>query len=153
MLRFRLFLIVIALVALALTKLVQTAEPIRRLTNTTEQTLCLNPILSDDGQLVVFESTADLANVGTGAGFHALRVSTNASTPVEEIGRSRATSTSISRDGRKITFSSTEDLVGENPDRNSEVYLSDEQDLKQLTHTTASSEINRLIEGSFDPSI
>ena len=153
MLRLKLFVIAIALAVLAVTRLVQTTETIRRLTNTAEQTLCLNPILSDDGQVVVFESTSDLANVGTGPGFHALRISTNGSIAAEEIGRSRATSSSISREGRRITFSSTEDLLGENQDRNSEIYFFDGQRLRQLTHSTASSEVNRLIEGSFEPSI
>ena len=51
------------------------AEPfatLTRVTNTPEHLLNLNPTLSDDGRTIVFESTADLANTGGIASFHAL---------------------------------------------------------------------------------
>ena len=46
------------------------SESVRRVTNTTAQTLNLNPTLSGDGSRVVFESSADLAAAGAGRAFH-----------------------------------------------------------------------------------
>ena len=132
----------------------KTVETIRRLTNTPEQSLNLNPVLSDDGSVVVFESTSDLANVGESNSFHFVRsnVSTQSVT-FEEIANSRAASASISADGHLIAFASTGDLVHENADRNSEIYLFEGNNLKQLTHTLPTSESSRLIDGNFEPSI
>jgi hypothetical protein len=51
---------------------VQSFATLTRLTNTPEHVLNLNPTLSDDGRTVLFESSADLANTGQNASFHAL---------------------------------------------------------------------------------
>jgi len=52
----------------------ETASGIRRLTNTPEHTLNLNPSLSDDGRTVVFESSSDVFGNGGGApSFHGIR--------------------------------------------------------------------------------
>jgi len=135
MLRLTLILLFIALtVVVVVKKSAQTSTSLQRLTNTSEQALNLNPILSDEGSVVVFESTSDLAGTGAGNGFHLLRFNTQHFSGFEEIARSRASAVSISTDGQKIAFASTEDLVGQNPDRNSEIYFFDGT-LKQLTHT------------------
>jgi uncharacterized protein (TIGR03437 family) len=155
MLRLTFVVLIVVLVAFSLAlRQGKTAETIRRLTNTPEQSLNLNPILSDDASVVVFESTSDLADVGGNNTFHAVRsdVSTQSVT-FEEIANSRAASASISANGRVIAFASTEDLVNENPDRNSEIYLFDGNHLKQLTHTVPTVESSRLIDGNFEPSI
>ena len=155
MLRLTFVVLIVVFVAFSLAlRQGKTAETIRRLTNTPEQSLNLNPILSDDGSVVVFESTSDLANVGGNNTFHAVRseVSTQGVT-FEEIANSRASSSSISASGRVIAFASTEDLVNENPDRNSEIYLFDGNNLKQLTHTVPTAESSRLIDGNLEPSI
>ena len=153
MLRLTLILLFIALtVVVVVKKSAQTSTSLQRLTNTSEQALNLNPILSDEGSVVVFESTSDLAGTGAGNGFHLLRFNTQHFSGFEEIARSRASAVSISTDGQKIAFASTEDLVGQNPDRNSEIYFFDGT-LKQLTHTSPRSELTRLTDGNFEPSL
>jgi uncharacterized protein (TIGR03437 family) len=116
---------------------------VTQLTNTPEHVLNLNPTLSDDGRTIVFESSADLANTGGSASFHALR--TDLST-FAEIGRTRAVCPAMSGDGGIIVFASKEDLVGRNADRNSEIFLFDGVKLNQLTET-------RVTEGNLEPSI
>jgi uncharacterized protein (TIGR03437 family) len=153
MLRLTLIALLIVLVALALFKSsAQTSTTFLRLTSTSEQSLNLNPILSEDGSVVVFESTSDLAGAGSGTGFHMLRFNTHNFSGFEEIAPSRANAVSLSTNGQKIAFASTEDLVGENADRNSEIYFFDGR-LKQLTHTLPRTELTRLTDGNFEPSL
>jgi len=52
-----------------------------------------------------------------------------------------------------MAFASKEDLLGLNPDRNSEIYFFDGNALRQVTHTSPQSEARRLSDGSFQPSI
>jgi uncharacterized protein (TIGR03437 family) len=153
MLRFTLVCLGLTLFAVCVlvTHRARSAETLLRLTNTSEQTLNLNPMMSDDGNVVVFESSADLAEVGVSQSFHALR--TNSVSAFEEFARGRLTSASLSADGQKIAFASIEDLIGENADRNSEIYLYDGSVVKQLTHTLPASETSRLTDGNFEPSI
>src|SRR6185369_268202 len=121
-----------------------------RITNTDEHALNLNPTLSDDGEVIVFESSADLAGTGASASFHAIRAELGAFT---EIGATRAVSPALSRDGKIVAFASTEDLVGENADRNSEIFLFDGEKVRQVTHTEPASLTVRLTDGNFQPSI
>jgi hypothetical protein len=153
MLRLTLIVLFISLaLLLAIKKNAQKSTALVRLTNTSEQALNLNAILSDDASIVVFESTSDLADTGAGNGFHLLRFNTQNFSGFEEIARSRASAVSLSTDGQKIAFASTEDLVGQNADRNSEIYFFDGT-LKQLTHTSPRSELTRLTDGNFEPSL
>ncbi|MGB7922917.1 MAG: hypothetical protein WCF57_06705, partial [Pyrinomonadaceae bacterium] len=46
---------------------------VRRITNTTEEGVSLNPGMSGDGRHIAFESTKDLAQAGGSGGFRALR--------------------------------------------------------------------------------
>src|SRR6185369_14427203 len=101
-----------------------------RLTNTDEHALNLNPTLSDDGEVVVFESSADLAGTGASASFHALRAELGAGPAFAELAATRAVSAALSRDGKMIAFASTEDLIGQNADRNSEIFLFDGEKLR-----------------------
>src|SRR6185295_13441094 len=95
----------------------------------------------------VFESSADLANTGHSATFHALRTDPAADFPsFAELGATRAVCPAVSGDGRIVVFASKEDLVGRNADRNSEIYLFDGVKLRQLTET-------RLSDGNFQASI
>src|SRR3954454_9224048 len=81
---------------------VQSFATLTRLTNTPEQALNLNPTLSDDGQTIVFESSADLA--GTGAiSFHLLRAELSS---FAEIGKTRAVCPAMSGDGKIAVFAS-----------------------------------------------
>src|SRR5689334_9982258 len=86
---------------------VQSFANLTRLTNTPEHALNLNPSLSDDGNVVVFESSADLAGTG-GDSFHAIRAELGLG--FTEIGASRAISPALSSDGKVVAFASMEDL-------------------------------------------
>src|SRR5215510_2323533 len=122
-----------------------------RLTNTPESTLNLNPMLSDDGNVVVFESSADLAETGGNTSFHAIRAELGEA--FTEVGATRVVSPALSSDGKIVAFASTEDLVGQNADRNSEIFLFDGSKLQQLTHTEPASIASRLTDGNFQPSM
>ena len=129
------------------------AEALRRLTNTPDEVINLNPSLSDNGLVVAFESTADLTSEGGSQSFHAFRADLSIVTSLFHIGRTRAVSPSLSSDGQKMAFASNEDLLGLNPDRNSEIYFFDGASLRQLTRTTPTSEETRLADGNFQASI
>ena len=92
-------------------------ESVTRLTNTPEHAMNLNPTLSDDGKIVVFESSADLAGTGANSSFHALRADLNQGSAFTEIGATRAVCPALSSDGKLVAFASAEDLVGQNADR------------------------------------
>ena len=131
----------------------ESSSVFRRLTNTAEQSLNLNPILSDDGQIVAFETTADVAITGTSASVHTVRGRvTSDAVEFGEIGRTRG-QPSLSADGGVIAFASFENLLGKNEDRNSEIFLHDGNGLKQLTETLPTDESTRLEDGNFQPSI
>jgi len=116
-----------------------------RLTTTAEQSLNLNPSLSDDGRVVVFESSANFFSSGPSDSFHAIRVDVGSDPPVfKELAKTRIVSPSLSADGSAIAFASTEDLVGQNADRSSQIYLLTNSGLKQIT---------RLQTGNLWPSI
>ena len=85
-----------------------------RITNTPEQALNLNPTLSDDGRMVVFESSANTLG-GGGPSFQAFRADVSGLAPsFVSIGSTRAVSPALSSDGRIVVFASMEDLVGQN---------------------------------------
>ena len=122
----------------------ETVSTLKRLTNTSGEALNLNPSLSDDGRTVVFESSSDLFWDEGDASFHAIRADVEGGS-LMKIARGRMVSAALSSDARVMTFASTEDLVGQNPDRNSEIFVFDGPMLKQFTHT--------LNENNFGPSI
>jgi uncharacterized protein (TIGR03437 family) len=124
-----------------------------RLTSTPEQALNLNPTISDDGRVVVFESSANLFAGGMNDSFHGFQVDLTNPTRFIDLGRTRMPATALSRDGSMVVFASTEDLVGENADRNSEIFLFSGGRLKQITHTEPRSTATRLTDGNFQPSI
>ena len=130
----------------------QSVSSLTRLTNTAEHMVNLNPSLSDDGKIVAFESSADLAGTGASSSFQALRADLNGSV-FKEMGATRAVSPSLSSDGKVIIFASTEDLLGRNADRNSEIFLFDGSKLQQLTQTAPSDIASRPSEGNFQPSV
>src|ERR1051326_2061392 len=67
-----------------------------RLTTTAEQSLNLNPSLSDDGRVVVFESSANFFSAGPSDGFHALRADVAADAPVfTDVGKTRIISPAL----------------------------------------------------------
>src|SRR5688572_9712225 len=127
---------------------------IRRVTTTSEEVINLNPSLSGDGRIVAFETTGNLTGVGSGHGFRAIRADLAPGiTSFKQIGISRAVAPAVSQDGSSIAFASTEDLVGTNPDRNSEIFLYDGAFVIQITNTTPADITTRLRDGNFQPSI
>lgn len=125
-----------------------------RLTTTAEQAMNLNPSLSDDGRVVVFESSANFFSAGASDGFHALRADVGGDPPVfVDVGKTRIVSPAMSANASVVAFASTEDLVGQNADRNSEIYLLTSSGLKQITHTSPDSDVTRLQDGNLWPSI
>ena len=138
------FLIVSFLLLVNTFSRVQSFANLTRLTNTPERALNLNPSLSDDGKVVVFESSAS-------SSFQAIRAELGIA--FTEIGATRAVCPALSNDGKIVAFASTEDLVGQNADRNSEIFLFDGSTLQQITHSQPDSVASRLIDGNFQPSI
>jgi uncharacterized protein (TIGR03437 family) len=130
----------------------QSNANLTRLTNTPEHTVNLNPAISNDGRVVVFESSADLVRGGESSSFHAFRADLDARAFLD-IGNTRAVSPALSNDGKIVVFASTEDLVGQNTDRNSEIFLFDGHSLTQLTQSKPGSNASRLSDGNFQPSI
>ena len=125
-----------------------------RLTNTSEHAVNLNPTLSDNGQIVVFESSADLSDTRDNSSFQTIRADTFAEIPsFTNIGDTRAVSAALSSDGNTIAFASTEDLIGKNADRNSEIFMFAGSNLKQLTETAPASNTSRLSDGNLQPSV
>ena len=126
---------------------------LRRITNTTEDGLSLNPSISGDGRRVVFESTEDLASSGGVNNFRALQTDL-ATSPSQflQLAISRAVAPGVSQDGSRIVFASTSDPLSQNADGNSEIFLYNGT-LKQITTTTAASLGTRVQDGNFQPSI
>src|SRR5947209_9343421 len=95
---------------------------LRRITNTSEEGINLNPSISGDGRIIAFESTEDIAGAGGSDQFRAIRSNIGVDPPTFlQLGGTRAAAPAISRDGSRITFASTDDPVGMNPDGNSEI--------------------------------
>jgi uncharacterized protein (TIGR03437 family) len=114
----------------------------------------LNPSLSDDGRVVVFESSANFFSAAASDSFHAIRADVGGDPPVfVDVGATRIISPALSKNGSVVAFASPEDLVGENADRNSEIFLLTAAGLKQITHTLPGSDLTRLEDGNFQPSI
>jgi len=125
-----------------------------RLTTTPASAVNLNSSLSDDGRVVMFESPANFFAAGLNDSFHAIRAEVGGDPPVfVDAGRTRIVTPALSSDGSVVAFASTEDLVGENADRNSEIFLSTGSGLKQITHTSPESNLTRLQDGNYQPSI
>ncbi|HEX7955684.1 MAG TPA: hypothetical protein VF508_02010, partial [Pyrinomonadaceae bacterium] len=128
------------------------ADSTRRVTHTPPGSLNLNPALGGDGRVLAFESTADLGARGAGAGFRLLTTDTSASQTFRELALSRAPAPSLSQDGSRALFASREDPLGENRDGNSEIFLSEDGRLRQLTHTLADDPARRATQGCSRPS-
>ena len=127
---------------------------LRRITNTTEEAININPSISGDGRIVAFESTEDLAAAGGSDHFRALRADAGADPATfSQMGGTRAVSPAVSQDGSRIAFASRDDPLGTNPDGNSEIFLYDGARLIQVTNTAPGSLSNRTTNGNFQPSI
>ncbi|MBA3440281.1 MAG: PD40 domain-containing protein [Pyrinomonadaceae bacterium] len=102
------------------------ASQLRRITNTSDGRINLNPSMSGDGQHLVFESTNDIAGVGGPPRIRAIRANIASTPPTfAQVGTTRAHAAAISQDGSRISFASTDDPLGINPDNNSEIFILD----------------------------
>ncbi len=132
----------------------QSQSTLRRITNTTDEGVNINPSLSGDGRIVAFESTEDVAGALGSDGFRAIRANISVNpTTFFEMGRTRAVSPAISQDGSLIAFASKDDPLGTNADGNSEIFLFNGSNLLQVTNTSSGDPANRIANGNFQPSI
>ncbi len=127
---------------------------LRRITNTTEEGININPSLSGDGKILAFESTEDVAGAGGTDHFRAIRANVSVDPATFfQMGGTRAVAPGISQDGSRIAFASKDDPLGTNHDGNSEIFLFNGSNLLQITNTTPGDPANRVINGNFQPSI
>lgn len=127
---------------------------LRRLTNTSEEGININPSISGDGRVLAFESTEDVAHAGGTDRFRAIRANiTPDPATFFQMGATRAVAPAVSQDGSRIAFASKDDPLGTNGDGNSEVFLFDAAKLIQVTNTSPGDVTNRVVEGNFQPSI
>src|ERR1044071_3200778 len=125
------------------------SSTLRRVTNTSEEGINLNPTISGDGRVIGFESTEDIAAAGGSDHFRAIRANlTNDSATFFQIAGSRFISPAISQDGSRIAFASRDDLLGTNSDGNSEIFLFDGAKLSQIAKTSPGSLTNRITNGN-----
>lgn len=133
----------------------RTQSPLRRITNTAEDGISINPSISGDGRFVAFESTEDVAGTGGGPeGLRAIRanVAVDPATFVQ-LGATRAPAPSMSQDGSRVAFASKDNPLGTNGDANSEIFLYDGARLIQVTDTSPRDISTRTVDGNFQPSI
>src|ERR1051325_3005772 len=129
-------------------------SPLRRITNTTEEGISLNPSISGDGRVLAFESTEDIAHAGGAESFRAIRANISVDPPTFlQMGATRAPAPAIAQDGSRIAFASKDDPLGTNADGNSEIFLYDGAKLIQVTNTSPGDIANRITNGNFQPSI
>jgi uncharacterized protein (TIGR03437 family) len=130
------------------------SSTLRRITNTSEEGINLNPSISGDGRVIGFESTEDVASAGGTDHFRAIRANiTGDPASFFQIAGSRLVAPAISQDGSRIAFASRDDLLGTNSDGNSEIFLFDGAKLIQATSTAPGGLANRITNGNFQPSI
>ncbi len=129
-------------------------SPLRRVTNTGENGISINPSLSGDGQVVAFESTEDIAGTAGPEGFRAIRANVGAEPATfGQLGVTRAPAPAISQDGSRIAFASKDNPLGTNSDANSEIFLYEGARLIQVTNTSPRDISTRAVDGNFQPSI
>lgn len=129
-------------------------SPLRRITNTTEVGISINPSISGDGRTVAFESTEDIAGAGGSESFRAIRANVSVDPPTFlQMGATRAPAPAVSQDGSRIAFASKDNPLGANNDGNSEIFLYDGAKLIQVTNTSPGDIANRVINGNFLPAI
>ncbi|HVG37859.1 MAG TPA: lamin tail domain-containing protein, partial [Pyrinomonadaceae bacterium] len=125
-----------------------------RLTDSPPTAINLHPLLSGDANRFVFESSFDFARSGGQDAFRALRADlTDSHAAFKQLAVSRLTEPTMSFDGSVIAFSSNDDPLGENPDRNAEIFLFDGGALHQITHTVKMSTQGDDIVGCGQPSL
>ncbi|MDT4968945.1 MAG: uncharacterized protein QOJ64_3682, partial [Acidobacteriota bacterium] len=146
--------IILSLCLLVLWRTSSQTGGLRRVTNTTEEGININPSLSGDGRRIAFESTEDVAHAGGTDHFRAIRADVVSDPPVFlQYAGTRAPAPGISQDGSRIAFAAKEDPLGSNLDGNSEIFLYDGTTLRQITNTTPNDISTRTRDGNFQPSL
>lgn len=157
MLRPRILALTFAFAAVLCALCLQEAEsqsPLRRVTNTTNEGININPSISGDGRILGFESTEDIAGAGGPEHFRAIRANISVDpTTFFQIGATRAVAPAISQDGSRIAFASKDNPLGTNADGNSEIFVFNGSNLVQITNTSPGDIANRVVNGNFQPSI
>jgi len=116
---------IVAICALCLDQ-VSSQSTLRRITNTSEEGISLNPSISGDGKVITFESTEDISGAGGSDHFRTIRANISSEPPTFfQMGGTRAVTPAISQDGSRIAFASKDDPLGTNSDGNSELFLFD----------------------------
>ncbi|HEX8335941.1 MAG TPA: hypothetical protein VF621_04385, partial [Pyrinomonadaceae bacterium] len=100
-----------------------------------------------------FETSADVAAAGAGAGFRLISADVTQTPAFRELALSRAPAPALSQDGTRAAFASNADPLGENRDGDSEIFFHDGAGLRQLTNTTPDEPARRAGQGCFLPSI
>src|SRR5258706_15737996 len=96
-------------------------SPLRRVTNTGENGISINPSLSGDGQVGAFESTEDIVGTAGPEGFRAIRANVRAKPATfGQLGLTRTPAPAISQDGSHISFASKNNPLGTNNYTNSQ---------------------------------
>ncbi|HYV25542.1 MAG TPA: hypothetical protein VE969_09945, partial [Pyrinomonadaceae bacterium] len=118
--------VTLVLVCFIFLNTVSSQSTLRRITNTSEEGISLNPSISGDGRIAAFESSEDVAGAGGADHFRAIRanVSSNPAAFLQMAG-SRAVAPAVSQDGSRIAFASRDNPLGTNTDGNSEIFLFD----------------------------
>ena len=98
---------------------------VRRVTHTQPGAISLNPTVSGDGSRIAFETSADVAAAGAGAGFRLVSAGVTETPTFEELALARAPAPALSQDGTLAAFASNADPSGENGDGDSEIFLHD----------------------------
>jgi Tol biopolymer transport system component len=130
------------------------SDGLRRVTNTPEEGININPSISGDGKTLAFESTEDIAGAGGADHFRAIRANTTTvPAAFSQMGGTRAVAPAISQDGSHIAFAAKDDPLGTNLDGNSEIFLWNGAQLTQVTNTSPGDLTNRVTNGNFEPSI
>jgi uncharacterized protein (TIGR03437 family) len=131
----------------------QAESTLRRITNTSEERISLNPALSGDGTRIVFESTAQLVSAGTQA-FRVFMAELTSDPPLfKEISLTRSGSPALSRDGSRVAFAARDDPLGTNHDGNFEIFVFDGNRLQQLTNTEPDNPVRLIEDGNLQPAI
>src|SRR5437867_5055561 len=133
---------------------VKSQSTLRRITNTSEEGISLNPSLSGDGRIVTFETTEDISAAGGSNYFRAIRANISGELPTFfQMCSTRAVTAAIAQDGSRIAFASKDDPLHTNPDGNSQIFLFDGARLIQVTNTSPNDLENRVGDGNFQPLI
>ena len=130
------FLVIGLLLTIESVFLPQSTASLTRLTNTPEHAVNLNPTLSDDGEVVVFESSADLLGRVKTPRFMRFALDLAEDVPALTASEARVRCLLLCRVTERSLFLRRRKISsGQNADRNSEIFLFDGSNTKQLTDT------------------